>query len=139
MKSLYLKLYGLFRNIIVPPNNYSEANFRHDGGNRQGPTQSLSNVSVHESPGELGPQGVQRAGLRFRIPASFRWHAVVQGSPRKGRWCGLLFIVPRFVVLLLRICSSLLPSPAGMTVLLSPTFLLNGACGKCPVTKPAPW
>lgn len=113
--------------MIVPPNNYSEAHFRPDGGNRQCPTQSLSDVSVHESPGGAGPGGV--AGLRpSKLPGAAGAVAqAMRGKPQEGDSVAAFHLLGCFL-LFLRICSiclflnSLLPSPVGMTVLLGPIF-----------------
>lgn len=121
--------------MIVPPNNYSEAHFRPDGGNRQCPTQSLSDVSVHESPAGAGP-GRRGSGpvSRQASRAAGAVARATRGKPQEGRFWAA-FHLPGCFVLFLRICSICL-FLSGDDSSAWPNILLNRACGKFPVTEP---
>lgn len=128
--------------MIVPPNNYTEAHFRPDGGKRQCPTQSLSDVTVHEPPGGAGPGG-RGSGSAFQQASpggrcrclGHAWEAPgreILGCFSSARVFCIVFknLQHLFISQQLIAFSSWDDSSAWSNI------LLNRACGKFPVTEP---
>lgn len=103
-------------------------------GQQAVPSQSLSNVGVHQSR-EAGPVGRAAGLLRPAVLRSSTLPRAVgavaqatRGKPQQREILWAAFHGAQVFVLFLRICSiclflnSFMPSPVGMMVLLGPTF-----------------
>lgn len=86
--SLYLKPGGLFlfRTIIVPPDNYSEASFRPDGGNGQCPGAVF--LTLQRALGKMQTV-VSGSGLWVRVCISSKLPGVTDAA-RPGTTLGIV-------------------------------------------------
>lgn len=152
IKSLCLKVYGLFlfRNTVVPPNNYSEAHFRPDGATGSAIAEPVQRRCAPVSggwargacsrPASACGTALQHASpcRRCRCPGH-AWEA-----PAKGDFVGCFSWSPGFCIVFknlqhLFISQQLYAFSSWDDGSAWSSILLNRACRRFPVTEPATW